>query len=158
MDELEKDGLGLGAPLGTHSDLPHRGRQRPQFPLIECQEPSRDALSWKLLHLFEWAELLGISLLQLVHDAVFWDVSGDFLRFRQRADPLVIELFRSRVCRFLQNVLSRKRHSSGNQLICTIKRHGSYAWTTAQTEESSAPRNEHKSESREQQSREQRAD
>ena len=30
-----------------------------------------------------------------MHDAVFWDVGGDFLRFRQRADPLIIiELFR----------------------------------------------------------------
>ena len=37
--------------------------------------------------------------LLITRDAVFWDVSGDFLRFRQRADPLVVvvELFRGRV-------------------------------------------------------------
>ena len=40
----------------------------------------------------------GIDLLLIVRDAVFWDVSRDFLRFRQRTDPLVvIELFRGRV-------------------------------------------------------------
>ena len=41
--------------------------------------------------------------LLLIRDAVFWDVSSDFLRFRQRTDPLVvIKLFRSWVFLFLQ--------------------------------------------------------
>ena len=36
---------------------------------------------------------LGVDLLLLVRDAVFWGVSSDFLRFRQSTDPLaVIEL------------------------------------------------------------------
>ena len=36
---------------------------------------------------------LGVGLLLLVRDAVFWDVSSDFVHFRQRTDPpVVIEL------------------------------------------------------------------
>ena len=42
-----------------------------------------------------WAELF---LLLLIQDAILWDVGGDFLRFCQRAGPLVvIELLRGRV-------------------------------------------------------------
>ena len=44
---------------------------------------------------------LAVDLLLLVRDTVFWDVSGDFLRFRQRTDPLV-ELLRGRILLFLQ--------------------------------------------------------
>ena len=47
--------------------------------------------------------LFGVGLMLLVHDAVFWDVTSDFLRYRQRANPLlVIELFRSRVFLFFK--------------------------------------------------------
>ena len=44
---------------------------------------------------FEWAEL---------YDAVRWDVGGDFLRFCQRSDPIIIiiELFRGWVLFLLQ--------------------------------------------------------
>ena len=38
---------------------------------------------------------LGINVLLILHDAVFWNVGGNLLRFRQRTDPLIIvELFR----------------------------------------------------------------
>ena len=38
-----------------------------------------------------------------MQDAVFWEVRCDFLRFRQRTDPLIIiELFRGWVLLFLQ--------------------------------------------------------
>ena len=41
--------------------------------------------------------------LLVVHDTVFRGVDGDFLRFCQRTDPLVvIELFRGRVILFVQ--------------------------------------------------------
>ena len=33
---------------------------------------------------------LGVNLLQIIHLAVFRDVCGDFLRFRQRADPPIV--------------------------------------------------------------------
>ena len=56
---------------------------------------------------------LGVSVLLVIRDAVFWDVSRDFLRFRQRANALVVvELLRGRVFSFSKNVscvLSRKR-------------------------------------------------
>ena len=49
-----------------------------------------------------WAELSCGGRLA-GRDAVFWDVSSDFFRFRQRADPLVIvELLRGRVLLLLQ--------------------------------------------------------
>ena len=40
----------------------------------------------------------GVDVLLILRDAVFWDVSSDNLRFRQRADPLVVVgLLRGRV-------------------------------------------------------------
>ena len=52
---------------------------------------------------------------------LFWDVSSDFLRFRQRANPLVVvEPLRGRSFSFFRNiccVLRRNRHSSGKSPI-----------------------------------------
>ena len=61
---------------------------------------------------------LGVNVLLVIRDAVFWDVSRDLLRFRQRANPLVIvALLRGQVFFFfffrnISCVLSRERHSS----------------------------------------------
>ena len=79
------------------------------------------SLSQEFSHL-DGPDFLGIDLLLTAHEAVFWDVGGDFfLRFRQGADPLVIvELFRGRVFSFFKNtncVLSRNRHSSGKSPV-----------------------------------------
>ena len=77
-----KDGQGLSAARGTHSDLPHRGRQGCNFSLTERQKPPRDTFPQELLHL-DGPNFLGVDLQLLERDAVFWDVSSDFLRFRQ---------------------------------------------------------------------------
>ena len=46
---------------------------------------------------------LVVDVLLVTCDAIFWDVSRDFLRFRQRANPLVIvDLLRGRVFFCLQ--------------------------------------------------------
>ena len=79
-----KDGQGLSAVWGTHSDLPRRSRQGCNFSLTERQKPPHDTFPRELTH------LNGVDLLLLVRDAVFWDVSGDFLRFRHRTSPLVV--------------------------------------------------------------------
>ena len=67
---------------------------------------------------------LGVNLLLAVHDAVLWDVGGDFLRFRQRSDPLIIiELFRGWVLSFIKNInctLRRKQHSSGKSPVAHL--------------------------------------
>ena len=45
-------------------------------------------------------DILGINVLLIIHDAVFY--GGNFLHFRQRTDPLIIiELFRGWVFFFL---------------------------------------------------------
>ena len=53
-----------------------------------------------------WAELSwGQRLAGHTVTPIFWDVSRDFLRFRQRANPLVIvEMLRGRVFSFLKNI------------------------------------------------------
>ena len=97
-----KDGQGLGAAWGTHSDLPYRARQGCNFSLAERQKPPRDVFPQELSYL-SGPNSFGVDLLLLIRDAVFWDVNGDFLRFRQRTDPLVvIELLRGWVFLFLQ--------------------------------------------------------
>ena len=62
------------------------------------------------------SNFLEVDLLLLMQDAVFWDVRCDFLRFRQRTDPLVIlELLGVGSFSFFLNmscVLWRNRHSS----------------------------------------------
>ena len=68
--------------------------------------------------------IFGVDLLLIIHDAAFRDVGGDFLRFRQRADPLVfIKLFRGWVFVLLQKVscvLRRNRHSSGKSPVAHL--------------------------------------
>ena len=49
-------------------------------------------------HIYKGRTFWGVDLLLVIQDAVFWDVGGDFLRFCQRTDPLVvIELLQGRV-------------------------------------------------------------
>ena len=50
-----------------------------------------------------WTSFGSTASLLVTHDAVFHDVGGDFLRFRERSDPLVIiELIRGWVLLLLQ--------------------------------------------------------
>ena len=65
---------------------------------------------------------MGVNVLLVVRDAVFWDVGRDFLRIRQRAHPLVVVgLLRGRVFFYLQeHVLSRKRHSAGKSPVARL--------------------------------------
>ena len=101
-----KDGENLSAALGTDSDLPHRIREGCNFSFAEPKVVPRRIFA--RTPPFEWAELFWrINLLLITQDAVFCDVGGNFLRFRQRADPLVVtELFRGWVFSFhLKNQL-----------------------------------------------------
>ena len=94
-----KDDQGLSTAWGTHSDLPHRGRQGCNF---SRQKSPRDILPQELSNL-GGPDFFGIGHSLIVLDSVFQDVSSDFLRFQQRTDPLVvIELLRGRVFLFLQ--------------------------------------------------------
>ena len=79
MDELVKDGESLGTTLGCN------------FSSTECQKSPRDICPQELLHL-NGPNFLGVNVLLVKRDAVFWDVSSDFLRFRQLTDPVVIEV------------------------------------------------------------------
>ena len=105
------------------SDLPHRSREGWNFSLTECQKSPRDAFPQEISHL-NGPNFLGVNVLQVIRDAVLWGVSSDFLRFRQRANPLVVvELLRGL---FLSSetsaaCLSRKRHSSGNSPVNGIQ-------------------------------------
>ena len=80
---------GLSATVGSNSALPHRCREGCNFSFTERLKSPRDALPQELAHL-DGPNFLGIKLLLVIHDAVFWDVGGDFLSFRQRTDPLLI--------------------------------------------------------------------
>ena len=72
------------------------------FSLTACQESPRDVFPQELSHM-NGPNFLGVNFLLVTRDGVFWNVSGDFLRFRQRANPLVIvELLRGRVFVFLE--------------------------------------------------------
>ena len=51
-------------------------------PSLSAKQSSRDVFSRELSHL-NGPNFFGINLLLLVRDAVFWDVSGEILRFRQ---------------------------------------------------------------------------
>ena len=100
-EELTKDGHGLGAAWGANSDLPHRSHQGCNFSLTEHQKSPRDLFPQELSNL-NGPNFCGVDLLLLIRDDVFQDLSGDFFRFRQRTDPLVvIELLRGRVFLFL---------------------------------------------------------
>ena len=96
---LMKDGKGLGATLGPNSDLPHRCREG-------CNFSFTDAWGVVVRH-------ISINVLLNIHDAVFWDVGGDFLRFRKRADPLVSFFFFKKT----SIVCWRNRHSSGKSPV-----------------------------------------
>ena len=88
------DGQGLNAAWGANSELPHGSRQGCNFSVTECQESPRHVFPQELSHL-NGPNFLAVDVLLVIRDAVFWDVSSDFMRFRQRADPLVVvELFR----------------------------------------------------------------
>ena len=98
-------GQGLSATWSAHSDLPHRCRAGCNSSLTECQKSPRDVFLQELSHL-NGPNFFGVNILPIMRDAVFWDVSGDFLRIRQRTDPLVvIELLRGRAFFFLQEHL-----------------------------------------------------
>ena len=84
-----KEANASAPPGGTHSDLPHRSRQGCNFSLAEHQKSPRDILLQELYHL-NGPNCFRVDVLLVVRDAILWDVSRDFLRFRQRADPLVI--------------------------------------------------------------------
>ena len=98
-----EDGQGLSATWSAHSDLPHRSRQGCYFSLTECQKSRRDEFPPELSHL-NGPNFLEVNVLLVIRDAVFWDVSSGFLRFRQRANPLVVvvEMLRGRVFLFFQ--------------------------------------------------------
>ena len=99
-------------PWCTHSELPRRCREGCNFSFTERQTSPREVLPQELAHL-NGPNFFWINLFLVIHDAVFWDVGGGFLRFRQRSDPLVIiELFRGWVL-FLLEELRRNRQSSG---------------------------------------------
>ena len=84
------------------SELPHRCRESCSFSFAEREEPPRDILPQEFTHL-RGPNFCWVNRLLVIQDAVFWDVSGVFLRFRQRTDPLVIiELLRGWVFLFLQ--------------------------------------------------------
>ena len=75
---------------------------RAPISLTECQESPRDVFPQELSNL-NGPNFLGVNVLLVRRDALFWDVSRDFLRFRQRANPLVIvAMLRGRVFFFLQ--------------------------------------------------------
>ena len=83
------------ATWSANSDLPHRGREGGDLSFTEGQESPRDVFPQELSHL-NGPNFLGVNVLLVIRDVS--DVSSDFLRFRQRADPLVVvELFRGGV-------------------------------------------------------------
>ena len=97
-----KDGQGLVAAWCTHSDLPLRCREGYNVSLTECHESPQHVFPQELSHL-DGPNFLVVDVLLVMRDAIFWDVSRDFLRFCQRADPLVVdELLRGRVLLLLQ--------------------------------------------------------
>ena len=98
-----KDGQGLSATLGTNSDLPHRCREGCNFSVTECSKVAARRISARTVPP-GWAELSwGQRLADHTMTLSSGTVSRDFLRFRQRAYPLVIvELLRSRVLLLLQ--------------------------------------------------------
>ena len=92
---------GLSAALGANSHLPHRCREGGDLSFTEGQESPRHVFPQDL-SLLSGPNFLGVVVLQVIRDAIFWDVRRDFLRLLQRADPLVIvELLRRQVIPFL---------------------------------------------------------
>ena len=89
VDDLVENGEGFGTTLGSNSELSHCCREISNFTFTEREEPPRDVFPQEFAHLVG-PDLFRIDSLLVVHDTVFQDVDGDFLRFRQRSDPLVI--------------------------------------------------------------------
>ena len=83
-----KDGQGPRVAWCTNSDPPHRSRGGCNLSFTECQELPRDVFPQELSHL-NGPNFLGNKVLLIIRDAVFWDVSRDLLRLRQRANPLL---------------------------------------------------------------------
>ena len=103
-----ENGQGLSAARSANSNLPHRYREGCNFFLTECQKSPRDVFPQELSHL-NGPNFFRVNVLLVVRDAVFRGVSGDFLRFRERTDPLVVvELLRGRVLLL----------SSGTSAVC----------------------------------------
>ena len=117
-----KDGESLDATLGSNSKLSHCCRESCNFTFT-CTKSHRETYFRSNSHLNR-PNFLEVNLPLAVHDAVLWEVGGDFLRFRQRSDPLtIIELFRGRVLSFIKNInctLRRKRHSSGKSPVAHL--------------------------------------
>ena len=84
---------GRGATCSANSDL----------CFTKGEESPRDVFPQEVSHL-NGPYFLGVNVLLVRRVAVFWDVSCDFLRFRERANPLVVvvELLRGQVFFFLQ--------------------------------------------------------
>ena len=82
------------------------------FTFTECEELPRDVFPLEFSHL-NGPDLFRVDSLLVMHDTVFRDVGGDFLRFRQRSDPLVIiELLRGWVLFFHQEHEGRVEEES----------------------------------------------
>ena len=97
-----EDGQGLSSTWSANSDLPHRSREGCDLSFTEGKELLRDAFPQELSRL-NGPNFLGVNVLLVVRDAVFWDLSRDILRLCQRADPLVVvKLLRSRVLLLLK--------------------------------------------------------
>ena len=73
---------------------------------------------------FEWPNFLRVNVLLVIRDAIVWDVSRDFLRFRQRKHhSSSSNCFEVGSFSFFQNinrVLSRKWHSSGKSPVAQL--------------------------------------
>ena len=87
-----KDGESLSIALGSNSELPHCCRESCDFTLTEREELPRDVVPQEFVHL-NGPDFFRVNGLFVVHERAFWNVGGDFLRFRQRSDPLAIIKF-----------------------------------------------------------------
>ena len=127
-----------------------RPQRRLEYPLRSAASKSsrlsaksrRDVIPQELLHL-NGPNFLGTDLLLFTRDAVFWDVSSDFLRFRKRTDSSSSNCFEVGSFSFFKNiscVLSRKRHSSGKspvahlRVIMSSSRNKRFFWPNAAKE------------------------
>ena len=117
-----KDGQGLSATWSTNSNLPHRSREGGDLSFTEGQESPRHVFPQELSHL-NGPNFLAVNVLLIIRDAIFWDVSRGFLRFRQRADPLVVvKLLRSRGLLLLQEhqVCTEQEAALLRQVACRL--------------------------------------
>ena len=82
-----KDGESLGTALGSNSELPHCCRESCNFTFTEREEPPRDVFQQEFAIRMGRTFFGSIACWSYVH---FRNVGGDFLRFRQRSNPLII--------------------------------------------------------------------